>query len=160
MRRPDLIAGLAYVVRTINDRPEDADIECVYQGQHDGVLALADGSTYYGDRGTLRFRVTDGDTTRIILLGNGMDIIEPAQTRTERERQEAEHVGRIAAARAQALQFLAELGITGVYTPGDRRSDWTHKRTVSLLEASENADELTVNGLTIGQLRAIVERTP
>jgi hypothetical protein len=94
------------------------------------------------------------------LLGNGTDVIETAQTRIERERQEAEHAARVIAARARALQFLAELGITEVYTPGDRRSDWSGTRIVSLLEASENADDLTVNGLSIGQLRAIVGRTP
>jgi hypothetical protein len=148
MRRPDLVIGLRYVIRGINDRPETAHIECMYEGQHDGVLTLADGSTYHGDRGTLRFRVSDGASTRIVLLGNGVDVIETTQTR-------------IAAARAEARQFLAGLGITDVYTPGDRRSDWTGgKRPVSVLEASENADELTVNGLTIGQLRAIAERTP
>jgi hypothetical protein len=133
----------------------------VYEGQHDGVLTLADGATYLGDRGTLRFRVSEGKATRIILLGNGVEVIETTQTRIERERQEAEYAAGVAAARAEARQFLAELGITDVYTPGDRRRDWTSgQRPVSVLEASENADELTVNGLTIGQLRAIAERTP
>jgi hypothetical protein len=160
MRRPDLVIGLTYVLQAINDRPNTAHVECVYEEQHDGVLTLADGATYHGGRGTLRFRVTDAGTTRIVLLGNGTDVIETAQTRIERERQEAEHAARVIAARARALQFLAELGITEVYTPGDRRSDWSGTRIVSLLEASENADDLTVNGLSIGQLRAIVGRTP
>jgi hypothetical protein len=104
--------------------------------------------------------VSDNASTRIVLLGNGVDVIETTQTRIERERQEAEHAASVAAARAEARQFLAGLGITDVYTPGDRRSDWTGKPPVSVLEASENADELTVNGLTVGRLRAIAERTP
>lgn len=131
MRRPDLVIGLRYVIRGVNDRPETAHIECVYEGPHDGVLTLADGSTYHGEEGTLRFGVSDGKATRIVLLGSGVDVIETTQTRIERERQEAEHAAGVAAARAEARQFLAGLGITDVHTPGDRYSDWTGKRPVS-----------------------------
>src|SRR4051812_10532094 len=99
MRRPDLVIGLRYVLQGVNDRPDIAHIECVYEGPHDGVLTLADGSTYHGEAGTLRFMVNDGEGTRIILLDNGLNVIETTQTRIERERQEAEHASRVAAAR-------------------------------------------------------------
>jgi hypothetical protein len=155
MRRPDLIVGAEYVLYGVNDQPDTAHIRCVYLGRHDGVLELADGSTYQSTRGTLHFRISDADTDRTVLLESASTVIETTQTRTERERREAEHHARVATARA----FLADLGITDVYTPGERRPGSTaDDHVVSVLGVSENADELTINGLSVAELRTITGR--
>jgi hypothetical protein len=158
MLKTKLLVGESYILKGINDRPDTAEVVCAYEGDTDGQLQTADGATFWAGERVLRFRVCDpGGSVQIALYSTAGDVIEIVQTRRDRERREAEHAARIDAARAQALEFLAGLGVTDVYVPGgDARYAFDHDYQAGLMGGAQTADELKVSGLKIGDLRRIV----
>lgn len=149
MRAPDLVVGAKYIIKKAGAS------SAVYEGRHEGKVTLADGSTFYGGSGALRFRYTDVATGKEVfaLLENGAEVEEAEATKLERERIFRERKAREDAALAEATSFITALGFNVV-----ERSYQASKepQAVALGYAKETADEIEVDGVTIGKLRSMM----
>ncbi|WP_460348567.1 hypothetical protein [Actinoallomurus acanthiterrae] len=128
----------------------------MYEGRHNGVLRLADGATFEGGKGTLRFRVTEqGKDPRIVFLRDGTEVIETEAARRERRQQEGEKAVRRAKMREQAVDFLNRYGIE-LDSSDDRGPFKPSYRRIGLdFTDADTADDVLVRGLTLGHLRRI-----
>lgn len=149
MRAPDLVVGAKYIIKRAGN------VSAVYEGKHEGKIACADGSTFYGSNGALRFRFKNPQTghEELALLENGSEVEEAEATKLERERITAERRAREEAALLEAKGFIEELGFVIV----DRwyRSN-NDPLAIGLGYPKEAANEIEVEGVTIGKLRSML----
>jgi hypothetical protein len=132
----------------------------VYDGKHEGKMVLADGSTYFGSAGRLRFRITDAEgQERVVLLENGTPVIETEETKLAREGEEAAIVVRQRAAYAEAVKFLHELGFQVTDSKTDEQSISIRNSpntSYSGRYAAVSADETDLDGITLGKLKRML----
>ena len=155
MKQGDLIVGERYIL-------SDKRTVAVYEGKHSGVLTFADGTTFDGGQGALKFRLPDSGLIR--LFENGRDIEEPESTKKAREASEAARKARQAAAHEEALAFLSGLGLTVVERsirfdremPVEQRRKIVHVRESSYFGGPEDVNDIEVDDVTIGTLRALL----
>lgn len=154
MNRTALIEGKRYIIEPGGGRR----VSATYEGRHGGVLVLADGSTFRGSEGALRFSYTDAEgVEQVVLFEKGTPVVEPEETRIARERAEVEQKEREAASLAEATAFLESLGLTVV----DRRAYWTlddeaRRATVTINRSDVDPDEIDIDSVTVGKIKLAV----
>jgi len=147
MRFGQLMPGEKYLIT--------GGLIATYEGKHDEVLTLADGAVYDGSRGMLRFRVAYDDGDQIVFLDSGADVKESIEARDARLAQEADVKARKERAFAEATSFLEGVGLTLTENSWSTRG----KPGTAYIRAGElEADDIDVDGLTVGKLRALLAR--
>lgn len=150
MQFKELIVGQRYILKS------PRGLVATFDGKHgSGLLALADGTHFYGGTDYLRFIADVGDgERRTILLPTGADVEEAEATKLVREQQEHAKKERQAAAMEQGVALLARLG----YTVNVSQWHQLAETEVCIKWPAETMDELQVDGITIGKLKSMLER--
>lgn len=154
MKYGELRVGARYILKG------RARTVAVFEGKHTGTLELADGATYDGAQGALKFRITDEQgNEKVALFENAGSVEEPEETRIEREAAEVALRAAKAAAFAEAQEFLTSLGLLVT----DRRGWWDltdeqRSNAVNISESFAMADEIDVDGVSVGMLKRIIHR--
>lgn len=149
MQRTAMQVGQRYVVEKIG--------EAVYAGVHDGLLVAADGTEFHGGKGCLRFVVqVDDDTKRVVLIGDGRDVVELAETKKAREKAEAEHQAMIKAQELGGRELMTSLGIEVFEGASYNRPD--NAVMVKWIQKWEGPGHTIVEGLTVDMVRDIIHR--
>lgn len=147
MQRTAMQEGQRYVVEKIG--------EAVYAGVHDGLLVAADGTEFHGGKGCLRFVVqVDENTKRVVLIGDGRDVIELAETKKAREKAEAEHKAMIKSRESEGRDLMASLGIEVFQGVSYNRPD--NAVIVKWMQKFEGPGNCFIEGMTVDMVRDII----